>query len=183
MELEDFGLPFLKPSESATLVLALATLYWLVVYTRAAQETTGAAVNAAAAGFEQAEAAQKPCLVVRFFTGDGTVSEMNQGRVGFANIGNGPALRVEYEVVEDSSVVDSGSEISTARDHTLRSNATSFLVYGRDNEKVIKVLSQGKTTIVTASYQSMSGRRYRTSVKLTFSGTLWKISEAEFRST
>jgi hypothetical protein len=46
----------------------------------------------------------------------GNVSELNQGRVGFENIGNGPALKIAFEVAVDSQdVLEAGAELAIAR--------------------------------------------------------------------
>jgi hypothetical protein len=116
------------------------TLIWVRQYTLAAREQARAA-------FEQAEAAQKPCIV----------PTVKADGVGVTNVGNGPAINLTYTFARGAAIQKRTGRIVAAKgDEPLDDGKGIAITLER-----IGSPADGPATF-EATYESMSGSTYET---------------------
>lgn len=146
--------------EIVSSLLLLATLVVLIVYTRKTATIARAAI-------EQSEAAQKPFVIIQapWMGREGTEREsravdwtqLATGSLTIMNIGNGPALKVDFEFVD-----------APPEAHVNRKRRVPFLLteWGPDREfdkrpTGCKPPAHGMVEF-RITYESMSGTKYET---------------------
>jgi hypothetical protein len=153
-----------SPYEVLAVFLSAGTLYWLIVYTGAAIRTADAAIKTGEAANEQAEALQRPCVVLIAVPRDDATRIMDApnstklppGNVTARNIGPGPAL--ELSVFSERKAGD-----------TWKAGLQFDLPYlepGTSHGFVSLGAAGFGEWKLTLAYGSMSGRRYLTLVSL-----------------
>ncbi len=132
-----------------TLVVLFFTLRRVAVYVRETKALRLATI-------EQAEALQKPCLVVEALpeANPAQVEKLadEQGRpaprIQFKNVGSGVALKVDYALETDGK--------------KLHGRSCSYLEAGTTHSTEIPRWRLGENALVTIDYESMSQTKYRT---------------------
>jgi hypothetical protein len=132
-----------------TLVVLFFTLRRVAAYVTQANALKLATI-------EQAEALQKPCLVVEALPEANPAQVEKQAdeqgrpspRIQFKNVGSGVALKVEYVLEADGK--------------KLHGRSCSYLEPGVNHNTEIPRWKLGENTVVTIDYESMSQTKYRT---------------------
>ena len=132
-----------------TLVVVFLTLRRAAAYIREVK-----ALNLAA--LEQAEALQKPCLVVETLPESNPAQVEKQAdeqgrtapRIQLRNVGTGVGLKVDYEIETEGK--------------KLHGRSCSYLEPGTTHSTEIPRWRLGEKALVTIDYESMSETKYRT---------------------
>jgi hypothetical protein len=154
-------------------VLGLIGLFWYVIETmkirRTAQEQVATSLDLIKAATAQVEGMSKPCLTFWGELRDGTdaiigthgavgniVARPDQGNYVVHNIGNGVALNVRYRFTHPDDNLDRPRDPRYVPDLVATARVTLVETLGRYNAE----------HEVTFDYESIGGRKYRTTIQL-----------------
>jgi hypothetical protein len=150
---------------AATSAAAIATLIVLLITLFKISDYVGETKKIAVAAIEQAEASQKPCLVVAAeprsdlttIMGAPAAMQIPPGSVRYINIGPGPAISIGITIEKKNGETwEPGIRLDLPY---LKSAAEYEYIFAASSEV-------GVVRRLTAMYESMSGRGYLTVVEL-----------------